>query len=859
MRTPARAGAFLAALAIASGLCLDEARPAIVSGPTSESASQDPEIIEARRLVAKKSWDEAEAHLRGYLAARGKSADAEGHELLAETLLAQDRDDEAAEQLERAMVRVANTEGESGRYRDLRKRVWELDPVGRARTSLINKCVNEMLESAEELVQHEHWERALDVLSGLELLAIGKERERALELHANVKKRFTVVDLDAAGTGSDSTRPLVTVISDHYRLEGNLEESVVKLVADTMDDIHESYVQIYLAGDESRAREKATIRVHADWEKMTDEWPGGDRPSGLGGWWEPANKRVVCYDTRTDSGTLDVMLGTLFHEASHQFMTALVENGGGWAPAWLNEGTASFFEGAKAMADRRVLWPDAATGRLRNLQLVMTGLIMIADEPEEGEEGEPARRVLSLDDVIGFSQPGSYPGIMYPYGWGLVYYLQQYEDPKTLAFVWRPYYQRYKDRITTTKPYLDSIELFKEVFLAPGNPGGFSTLKDFELGFGDWIKNEIHPLHVGDQRRELRLARVKQYRDAAEKGGGAVGREELLERALRDLEFVRTSIDDPDAPNGNLLLTQIEVLAQLGRTGAEAAMIELVLDLADAGQFALGKDERASQDRYAALEERMFTIDKANEHPRRAKTRIKKLRQRAHGVLAQYQELDPPLPVRARSFAELLGRALGDDHVLLPAAAQLAGGGVDLVGAGTLVSGTSWTGFFPAGESKLERDAGSVTLRAERDAAGRICTDVPVGGEYEVRGRLVRGGAGAMGSYHGIVVSGTRDGAWLVLAIDGAGRMSLERWWSEDGAIEDDRIDRVVLDLPIAADENPIFRVRAFPDGALDVQIGEREQVVRFELDEPLPESAHVGVFVKRGTTTLESLAVEMF
>ena len=32
------------------------------------------------------------------------------------------------------------------------------------------------------------------------------------------------------------------------------------------------------------------------------------------------------------------------------------DTGGGYVPAWINEGTASFFEGTRAMADHRVLW-----------------------------------------------------------------------------------------------------------------------------------------------------------------------------------------------------------------------------------------------------------------------------------------------------------------------------------------------------------------------------------------------------------------------------------------------------------------------------------------------------------------------
>ena len=95
---------------------------------------------------------------------------------------------------------------------------------------------------------------------------------------------------------------------------------------------------------------------------MLQDWKGDARPSG---WWSPGEWTVTCYDTRTTSGSLDAMLETLFHEASHQFMTMVTK--GGWAPSWLNEGTATFFEGARGDGGRRVLWPDAAIGRLQDL------------------------------------------------------------------------------------------------------------------------------------------------------------------------------------------------------------------------------------------------------------------------------------------------------------------------------------------------------------------------------------------------------------------------------------------------------------------------------------------------------------
>src|SRR5678810_546011 len=96
---------------------------------------------------------------------------------------------------------------------------------------------------------------------------------------------------------------------------------------------------------------------------------------------------------------------------------------GGFTPSWLNEGTASFFEGASAMADGRVLWPDAPIDRLQTLNMMLGGMTFGGKAPK-------------LVDVIGWNQPRSYDAEYYPWGWGLVYFMQQYEDPTTLEYVY---------------------------------------------------------------------------------------------------------------------------------------------------------------------------------------------------------------------------------------------------------------------------------------------------------------------------------------------------------------------------------------------------------------------------------------
>ena len=338
------------------------------------------------------------------------------HELLGQALLNLGRADEAAHHFEQAI-----SHAEQRRVQKVEKLLRKADKLASRRGDFFRKVTNDLFSVGKKLYERGDAERALKTLAPLLPIAEGDRRAEILALIEEIRAASLAVDLD--GVGSQETTPveheLVEIESERYHVHANLEPDLAQLVADTMDDIFGSYVQIYTDGKVTGGmKRKATIRIHPNKQAMLAGWTGGSQPEG---WWSPGEWQVTCYDTRSASGSLDAMLLTLFHEASHQFMSILDKGGG--APAWLNEGTASFFEGATAMADGRVLWPDAASGRLQSLNYML-------------DTGTGP----TVEQVIGYSEPGSYPGEYYPFGWGLVYFMQQYEDPETLEYVFRPLY-----------------------------------------------------------------------------------------------------------------------------------------------------------------------------------------------------------------------------------------------------------------------------------------------------------------------------------------------------------------------------------------------------------------------------------
>jgi len=376
------------ALASAGGV-RDETRAETLRQAQERLAAKDPEG--AARLLADR--------LR-----RGAS-DGALCELYARTLAGLSRPDESAHWYEQA-ARFYAAEGQEAPARASLSGMRRSDPLAARREAFFQKLSATLADCAADLLEQGHDERAIALLERLPPISTGKTAEQVAELLAKARAASERLDLDAAGGEKPAAgaRALLEFESKHYKFAANLEQETAQRVADLMDDLHGFYVQVYFDGNEKKARgAKATIRIHADRADMLKSWEGGSPPEG---WWSPGENAVHCYDSRTNgSGSLDWMLETLFHEASHQFMTLLSQ--GGFVPAWINEGTASFFEGTVAMADHRVLWPEAARGRLGSLVAQLQG------------------GGLKAEQVVAYDSPGSYPAEYYSFGWGLVYFLQQ--------------------------------------------------------------------------------------------------------------------------------------------------------------------------------------------------------------------------------------------------------------------------------------------------------------------------------------------------------------------------------------------------------------------------------------------------
>lgn len=798
-------------------------------------------IDRAEELVAEKDWQGARELLSDHVAK--VAGDARSHELLGVVLTNLDQRDMAAHHLSMALE-IYEAKGDKRGASNAARSLQRADPLHNRRASLQRDATSKLYKAAEKLFDMGHPARAMDILSRMQPILSGKDAPKALRLLEKVRAASEEVDLDKAGADNEEggVWPLITFESEHYVLEANLEQELVELVAETMDDIFGYYVLLYYDGDErAAATAKATIRVHPSKEAMLGNWTGGSAPEG---WWSPGENQVTCYDTRTSTGTLDWMLETLFHEASHQFMS-LLERKGGSSPAWLNEGTASFFEGATAMADHRVLWPDAAVKRLANLVSMLNG----------------AMAGPSLADVIGYNSPGSYPGNYYAWGWGIVFFMQQYEDPETLEYVFRPLYSDYRERITSRGG--NSRELFEEIFLGERSPLGHETLADFNRDWSKWILESVSPLHVAakKERRELRLALANRYSQAAilaaDNKKAPVEELELLSRALGHIEYIRDKIDGEDHHDVTLLAQQATIFERLERPAAAAPLVELLLQLADDDEWAPSEEE------YAELEKRLQRLDKKNYALRRAESTRKSLQRSARRLFEDYRDDDDPLQLRAYTMASQLGAALDDTEVLLPAAQELRQTmkeqGLLFGRVHSLVASTrNWMTIYSTKPDRFRAEDNVIELSAVRPNA-QLNTTIELSDEYQLRATFKRDGELHRSTCHGIVLAGVREGDWLVFGLLKSGKAGLWRLQlSSGGGVTTKKIQTFYLDPPPADDQDLSVSIHVSDNEAIEIRVGECEPIGAYIPDD-MPRGRFAGVYAKDGKTVLIDPVLELY
>lgn len=348
---------------------------------------------------------------------------------------------------------------------------------------------------------------------------------------------------------------------EHYITRTNAGYEVLVRSAEAMEQVNAFYREFFRYGGAGDGRTVPRIIVHifATRQEYLDlgfspaEWSGGHF----------TGSHVETYVP--EGGGYESMVGTLFHEAAHQFVSIATS-----ATGWLNEGLASFFEGTRILANGSVVMNLPADHRLFPLAERIERGWLEAEEASEitsetpGPFGAPTFRIV-LENRY------TWGPAWYAPTWGVVFFLYNFQDPWDGRFVYRKAFQEFIDK-SGGRMGEGAVRNFEEVVLANPEPPLDSkppkgtkrlklpeTVDDLNQVWADWILalRDAQAVSSEDQTPWLRWARF------ARDGGRPEWAIEHFEKGL---------LDDPSGTE--LMLEFAEVLAEKedGRDRATALL-----------------------------------------------------------------------------------------------------------------------------------------------------------------------------------------------------------------------------------------------------------------------------------------------
>jgi hypothetical protein len=338
---------------------------------------------------------------------------------------------------------------------------------------------------------------AIDALiaSGLEIdfedPAVKKSRnwiEREDSKHADWEKRY---EIDTRGG---------------YTIETNVGYEYAHEIARAMDQVNVFLRDMYQHKVQGQRMRGCRILIHKTRDDFFQNWQQLGIGPGVGGFFSPNDNMIVSYDYRSTGETTQDTMETLCHELSHQFLRDVTKN---LVPAWINEGIACYFEGTVLLDNGKVIANLVPDGRLRSLRS------MISND------------YFDVRDIITYFQPGSYQGAYYPYGWGLIYFMRNYENSRGER-IYRPFFDEYVETFKGGGKR-SLLEEFVENFV--GGPGvdGVSEFDQFYLHWKKWIL-DLYETHFGGEEV---VAELRRKAEVQKDNGFAENALETFGRVLR--------------------------------------------------------------------------------------------------------------------------------------------------------------------------------------------------------------------------------------------------------------------------------------------------------------------------------------
>ena len=243
---------------------------------------------------------------------------------------------------------------------------------------------------------------------------------------------------------------------DNYVTVSNAGYEALVRTGEAMEQMASFYKRFFRYGgpDDSRSVPRITVNVFASRDEYLKlgigppvEWSAGHF----------TGSHVECY---IGDGGFAGMVGTLFHEAAHQYVS-LATN----AQGWLNEGLASFFEGTRILPNGSVIMNEPADGRLSSLAKRMEEGWM--EHPQDTEDPNDPNSIPVTAPTWSMILENAYSWgpAWYAPTWGLVFFCYNFQDPADGRFVYRDAFLEFIDK-SGGKTGKTAVKTFEEVVLA---------------------------------------------------------------------------------------------------------------------------------------------------------------------------------------------------------------------------------------------------------------------------------------------------------------------------------------------------------------------------------------------------------
>lgn len=373
----------------------------------------------------------------------------------------------------------------------VRKRLSELDPLAGKDQALLGEYAATLLALGNDCASRKLYVNAVDLFSRTQGSASAAPAEAALsKLYENRKavEALLASGLDvpirarrqrgSAAKAAEEDKKHSSwanpweIKGDCYTIRTDMPRELALQMSLAMEQMNAFYRKVFHVkehggGDTARV----VISVYKSRAEFDENENKPERD--VLGFFVPNANRVATYDPREDGRALSELWSTLFHESSHQFTHLISAD---QIPGWLNEGTASYFEGARLLANGSVETNLVPEERLAWL-------------PELFKKGEP-----TLKDVVTYYEPGSYEADYYPMGWGLVYFLLNYENDKSQR-IYEPLYRDFMAAYKSGGKH-DVLGRFVEIFVTKAKDPAVKSIEDFEKRWKEWILAQ-HELYFG--------------------------------------------------------------------------------------------------------------------------------------------------------------------------------------------------------------------------------------------------------------------------------------------------------------------------------------------------------------------------